>query len=95
MSITLDHDTSSLDATPTPGLIALLREDVACVFLRDPAARERFVQAAFSGIYLRSRRIAAPVYLALCGVRGAVDIGAAGQVQPGCASSSFHAQCVR
>jgi nitroreductase len=45
------------------------------VVVRDPALRTRLVEEAFSGIYRHSRRIAAPVYLALCGVRGAVDIG--------------------
>lgn len=29
------------DGAPTPGLFAMLREDVACVFDRDPAARNR------------------------------------------------------
>lgn len=44
------------------------------VVVRDPAVRRRFVAEAFSGLYLRSRRIEAPVYLVLCGVRGAVDV---------------------
>jgi nitroreductase len=46
------------------------------VIVRDPAVRARLVEEAFSGIYLATRRVAAPVFLALCGVRGAVDIGA-------------------
>jgi len=45
------------------------------IVVRDPALRARLVAEAFSGVYQRSRRIAAPVYLALCGVRGAVDLG--------------------
>jgi len=45
------------------------------VVVRDPVVRARLVEQAFSGIYRTSRRIAAPVYLALCGVRGAADIG--------------------
>lgn len=44
------------------------------VVVRDPAVRQRLVEEAFSGIYRRSRRIDAPVFLALCGVHGAVDI---------------------
>jgi nitroreductase len=44
------------------------------VIVRDPAVKARFVEEAFSGIYLASRRIGAPVYLALCGVHGAVDV---------------------
>jgi nitroreductase len=44
------------------------------VIVRDPAVRARLVEEAFSGIYLRSRRIAAPIFLALCGVHGAVDL---------------------
>ena len=44
------------------------------VIVRDPAARERLVEKAFSGIYQRTRRIVAPVYLALCGVHGAADL---------------------
>jgi len=44
------------------------------VVVRDPAVRRRFVAEAFSGLYRRSRRIEAPVYLVLCGVRGAVDL---------------------
>ncbi len=44
------------------------------VIVRDPGVRARLVEGAFSGIYLRSRRIGAPVYLALCGVRGAIDL---------------------
>jgi len=45
------------------------------VAVRDPALRARLVEEAFSGVYQRTRRVAAPVYLALCGVRGAVDLG--------------------
>jgi nitroreductase len=44
------------------------------VIVRDPSVRMRLVGEAFSGIYLRSRRIDSPIYLALCGVRGAVDL---------------------
>ncbi|MCX7029135.1 MAG: nitroreductase family protein [Spirochaetes bacterium] len=43
------------------------------VVVRDPAVRARLAAEAFSGIYQRTRRIAAPVYLALCGVHGATD----------------------
>jgi nitroreductase len=43
------------------------------VVVRDPVVRTRLVEEAFSGLYLRSRRINAPVFLALCGVHGAVD----------------------
>jgi nitroreductase len=43
------------------------------VAVRDPAVRARLVEEAFSGIYRVSRSITAPVYLALCGVHGAVD----------------------
>jgi nitroreductase len=46
------------------------------VVVRDPAVRALLIEEAFSGIHRRSRRVAAPVYLALCGVHGAVDIGA-------------------
>jgi nitroreductase len=46
------------------------------VIVRDPAVRARLVEEAFSGVYRRSRRIVAPVYLALCGVHGAVDLAA-------------------
>ena len=44
------------------------------VVVRDPAVKARFVEEAFSGIYQGSRRIVAPVYLALCGVHGAMDV---------------------
>ena len=44
------------------------------VVVRDVAVRSRLVEAAFSGVYRRSRRIDAPVFLALCGVHGAVDL---------------------
>jgi nitroreductase len=44
------------------------------VVVRDPALRLRLVEEAFSGIYRRSRRIDAPVFIALCGVHGAVDL---------------------
>jgi nitroreductase len=44
------------------------------VVVRDPAVRQRLIEEAFSGIYRRSRRIDAPVFLALCGVHGAVDL---------------------
>ena len=48
------------------------------VIVRDPALRLRLVEEAFSGIYRRSRRIDAPVFLALCGVHGAVDLAGQG-----------------
>ena len=44
------------------------------VVVRDPAVRRRLVEEAFGGIYRPTRRIEAPVYLVLCGVRGAVDL---------------------
>jgi nitroreductase len=44
------------------------------VVVRDAAVRARFVEEAFSGIYASSRRIAAPVFLALCGVHGALEL---------------------
>jgi nitroreductase len=47
----------------------------AILVVRDPAVRARLVEESFSGIYQHTRRIAAPVYLALCGVRGAIDLG--------------------
>ncbi len=46
------------------------------VIVRDPVVRERLVEKAFSGIYRVSRRVAAPVLLALCGVHGAADLAA-------------------
>jgi nitroreductase len=46
------------------------------VIVRDPAVRARLVEEAFSGIYRRSRRNTAPVFLALCGVHGAADLAA-------------------
>jgi nitroreductase len=44
------------------------------VVVRDPSVRQRLVDEAFTGIYRRSRRIDAPVFFALCGVHGAVDL---------------------
>ena len=44
------------------------------VVVRDPGVRARLVEEAFSGIYRASRRIDAPVFLALCGVHGAADL---------------------
>jgi nitroreductase len=44
------------------------------VVVRDPAVRARFVEEAFSGLYAVSRRIAAPVFLALCGVHSALEL---------------------
>ncbi len=44
------------------------------VVVRDPAVKARLVEEAFSGIYQGSRRIVAPVYLALCGVHGVMDV---------------------
>ena len=46
------------------------------VVVRDPALRLRLIEESFSGIYRRSRRIDAPVFIALCGVHGAVDLAA-------------------
>ena len=46
------------------------------VVVRDPGVRARLVEEAFSGIYLVSRRIDAPVFLALCGVHGAAHLAA-------------------
>jgi nitroreductase len=46
------------------------------VIVRDPSVRARLVEEAFSGIYRRSRRNTAPVFLALCGVHGAADLAA-------------------
>ena len=46
------------------------------VVVRDPSVRQRLVEEAFTGVYRRSRRIDAPVFLALCGVHGAVDLAA-------------------
>jgi len=45
---------------PAPGLVALLREDVACVFARDPAARNRLeVLSIYPGVHaLAAHRIA-------------------------------------
>lgn len=45
---------------PAPGLVALLREDVACVFARDPAARSRLeVLSIYPGVHaLAAHRIA-------------------------------------
>ena len=40
------------DAKPGPGLFTLIREDVACVFERDPAARNRFeVLTTYPGVH--------------------------------------------
>jgi len=46
------------------------------VVVRDPEVRARLVEEAFSGIYLVSRRIDAPVFIALCGIHGAADFAA-------------------
>jgi len=52
MSTLIDRDTPTLAAPRVPGLIALLREDVACVFLRDPAARTTWeVVTTYPGIH--------------------------------------------
>ena len=41
-----------LDATHAPGLFALLREDIDCVFKRDPAARNKWeVATTYPGIH--------------------------------------------
>ncbi|NMG46255.1 serine O-acetyltransferase [Aromatoleum toluvorans] len=47
-------------AAPRPGLLALLREDVACVFARDPAARNRLeVLTIYPGVHaLAAHRVA-------------------------------------
>jgi serine O-acetyltransferase len=45
-------DTALTVATPAPGLFALLREDVRCVFQRDPAARSAFeVITTYPGVH--------------------------------------------
>ena len=52
MSTLIDRDTPTIAAPRVPGLIALLREDVACVFLRDPAARTTWeVVTTYPGIH--------------------------------------------
>ncbi len=44
--------TDPLDPTRRPGLFTLLREDVACVFQRDPAARSTFeVLSTYPGVH--------------------------------------------
>jgi len=47
------HHEDIENATPaSPGLFALLAEDVACVFQRDPAARSRFeVITTYPGVH--------------------------------------------
>jgi serine O-acetyltransferase len=53
MSAMIDHKTlTAVAPEPTPGLFALLREDVACVFQRDPAARTTWeVITTYPGIH--------------------------------------------
>ena len=46
------------------------------VVVRDPAVRARLAAEAFSGIYLKSRRNNAPVFLALCSVHAAIGLAA-------------------
>lgn len=43
------------------------------VVVKDPGARERLFREAFSGIHAYSRRIVAPVYIALCVQPGIVE----------------------
>jgi nitroreductase len=43
------------------------------VVVRDPAVKARLAEEAFSGIYQITRRIAAPVFLVLCGVHGVME----------------------
>ena len=59
------------------------------VVVRDPGVRARLVEEAFSGIYLVSRRIDAPVFLALCGVHGAAGLAARAAAASTSARSSF------
>lgn len=53
MTAMLDEKTlTTVDAEPSPGMFALLREDVACVFQRDPAARTTWeVITTYPGIH--------------------------------------------
>jgi serine O-acetyltransferase len=53
-------DVSGATAASPPGLFAMLREDVGCVFLRDPAARTRWeVTTTYPGLHaLAAYRIA-------------------------------------
>ena len=47
-----DEPDSRLRGNHAPGLLTLLREDVACVFQRDPAARSRFeVLTTYPGVH--------------------------------------------
>lgn len=51
MSTMIEHEVS-LPTQPAPGLVALLHEDVACVFQRDPAARTAWeVVTTYPGIH--------------------------------------------
>lgn len=45
------------------------------IVIDEPDIRTRLVQECFKGIYAFTRRVQAPVYLALCGVRGLTDRG--------------------
>ena len=53
MNAITDHKTLlKLDVAPAPGLLALLREDIDCVFKRDPAARNKWeVATTYPGIH--------------------------------------------
>ncbi len=46
------------------------------VVVDSPPLRDELAKQCFSGIHAHTRRIDAPVFLVLCGVRGAVDRGA-------------------
>src|SRR5574342_121837 len=47
-----DVMTALMPKTVQPGLLRLLREDVSCVFQRDPAARSRFeVLTTYPGVH--------------------------------------------
>jgi serine O-acetyltransferase len=60
MSSLSDCPTLAAVASPRPGLFALLREDIACVFARDPAARNRLeVLTIYPGVHaLAAHRVA-------------------------------------
>ncbi|WP_156822138.1 serine O-acetyltransferase [Azoarcus sp. KH32C] len=60
MSALSDCTTLAPVVAPTPGLLALLREDVSCVFARDPAARNRLeVLTIYPGVHaLAAHRVA-------------------------------------
>src|SRR4030042_3331898 len=52
MDEAMHHENIAAAAPTTPGLFALLGEDIACVFQRDPAARSRFeVVTTYPGVH--------------------------------------------